>query len=100
VVELEDGEEKMEGKGGLGGELFVESEEDLGVFGAGSCGDVSDFGSVEEAAGYNVEDLAGFGAEDAGEVGGLSAGEGGGGRGPGVGDPAAAGHGRKATFPG
>ncbi len=32
VVELEDGEEEMEGKGGVGGELFVEGEEDL-VFG-------------------------------------------------------------------
>ena len=86
VVELEDGEEEVEGKGGVGFELFVEGEEDL-IFRDGG-----DLGAVEEAAGYDVEDLAGFGAEDAGEVGGLVAGEGSGGGGPTVGDPATAGH--------
>ena len=55
--------------------------------------DAGDFGSVEEAVGDDVIDLAGCGAEDSGEVGGLVAGEGGGGRGRGVGDEAATGHG-------
>ena len=73
VIELEDGEEEMEGQGGVGFEFFVEGEVDF-VF-----GDAGDFGAVEEAAGDDVEDLAGLGAEDAGEVGGLVAGEGGGG---------------------
>jgi len=86
VVELEDGEEEMEGKGGVGLELFVEGEEDFVV------GDGEDLGAVEEAVGDDVVDLAGFGAEDAAKVSGLVAGEGGGGGGPGVGDPAAAGH--------
>ncbi len=76
----------MEGKGGVGGELFVEGEVDTGF------GDAGDLGAVEEAVGDDVVDLAGFGAEDAGEVGGLIAGEGGGGGGPGVGDEAATGH--------
>ena len=93
VVELEDGEEEVEGKGGVGFELFVEGEVDL------RFGDGRDFGSVEEAVGDDVVDLAGLGAQNAAEVGGLVAGEGGGGGsggcggGPGVGDPAAAGHG-------
>jgi hypothetical protein len=89
VVELEDGEEEMEGKGGVGLELFVEGEEDFVV------GDGEDLGAVEEAVGDDVVDLAGFGAEDAGEMQGLIAGEGGVGGvtgygGEGVGDPAAA----------
>ena len=86
VVELEDGEEEMQGKGGVGLELFVEGEEDC-VFADGG-----DFSAVEEAVGDDVEDLAGLGAEDACEVNGLVAGEGSGGGGPGVGDPATAGH--------
>jgi hypothetical protein len=68
VVELEDGEKEVEWEGGVGFEFFVEGEEDFGVVDAG------DFGSVEEAVGYDVVDLAGLGAEDAGEVGGLVAG--------------------------
>jgi hypothetical protein len=56
VVELEDGEEEMEGKGGVGLELFVEGEEDFVL------GDGGDFGAVEEATGDDVVDLAGFGA--------------------------------------
>jgi hypothetical protein len=86
VVELEDGQEEMEGKGGVGFELFVEGEEDLGF------GDAGDFSAVEEAVGDDVVDLAGFGTEDAGEVDGLVAGEGCGGGGAGVGDPTTAGH--------
>ena len=89
VIELEDGEQEVDGQGGVGFEFFVEDEGDFGV------GDGGDFGAVEEAVGDDVEDLAGLGAEDAGEVGGLLAGEGGvsgvaGWRGPGVGDEAAA----------
>ena len=86
VIELEDGEEEMERKGGVGGELFVEGEVDL-IF-----GDVGDLGAVEETVGDDVEDLAGGGAEDSGEMKGLVSGEGGGGGGPGVGDEAATGH--------
>jgi hypothetical protein len=72
VVELEDGEEQMDGQGGVGFELFVEGEVDFA-----SLGDGGDLGAVEEAVGDDVEDLAGLGAEDAGEVDGLLAGEGG-----------------------
>ncbi len=89
VVELEDGEEEVDGERGVGFELFVEEEVDLSV------GDGGDLGAVEEAVGYDVVDLAGLGAQDAGEVGGLVAGEGGvsgvaGGGGEGVGYEAAA----------
>ena len=83
VIELEDGEKEMDWEGGVGLELFVKSEDDLRLGGAG------DLGAVEEAIGDDVIDLAGLGAEDAGEVGGLIAGEGGGGGGPGIGDEAA-----------
>jgi hypothetical protein len=86
VVELEDGEEEMERKGGVGGEFFVEKEVNC-LF-----ADLRDFGAVEESAGDDVVDLTWFSAEDAGEMGGLVAGEGGGGGGPGVGDEAATGH--------
>ena len=88
VVELEDGEQEMDGQRGVGFEFFVEGEEDFLV------GDGGDLGAVEEAVGDDVEDLAGLGAQDAGEVGGLLAGErgvggvAGCGR-PGVGDEAA-----------
>ncbi len=87
VIELEDGEEEREGESCVGFELFVEEKIDL-VFGDGG-----DFGAVEEAVGDDVVDLARGGAEDSGEMGGLIADEGGGGRGPGVGDEAATGHG-------
>jgi hypothetical protein len=50
----------MEGKGGVGGELFVEGEVDLLVAYARYLG------AVEEAVGDDVVDLAGSGAEDAG----------------------------------
>jgi hypothetical protein len=86
VIEFEDGQEKVEGKGRIGFELFMESEEDLSFTHTG------DLGSVEEASGDYVEDLAGLGAEDASEVGGLVAGECGSCGGPGIGDPAAARH--------
>ena len=86
MIELEDGEEEMEGKSCVGLKLFVELEVNL-VF-----VDFGDFGAMEEAVGDNVVDLAGNGAEDSGEVGGLVAGEGCGGGGPGVGDEAATGH--------
>ena len=66
VVELEDGEEEVEGKGGVGLELFVEGEEDFGFVTTAAGGDAGDLSPVEEASGYYVEDLAGFGAEDAG----------------------------------
>ena len=89
VIELEDGEQQVEGKARVGFELFVEGEVDLGD-GAGADG--GDFGAMDEAVGDDVEDLAGFGAEDAGEMVGLVAGEGGGAIGPGIGDEAAAGH--------
>ena len=92
VIELEDGEEKVEGKGGVGLELFVEGEDDLGILSGATGADGSDFGAVEEASGDYVVDLPGGSAEDSGEVGSLVSGEGGGFRGPGVGDPAAAGH--------
>src|ERR1700685_1338966 len=81
----------MEWESGVGFQLFVEGEVDFGFTTAADV-DGGDFGAVEEAVGYDVVDLAGLGAEDAGEVGGLIAGEGGGGRGPEVGDEAAAGH--------
>ena len=62
MIELEDGEEEMEGEGGVGGELFVEGEVDL------FFGDSGDFGAMEEAVGDDVVDLAGFGAKDACEM--------------------------------
>jgi len=86
VIELEDGEEEMEGKGGVGGELFVEEEVDFLLAYA------RDFGSVKEAVRDDVVDLAGRGSKDAGEMDGLVAGERGGGGGPGVGDETATGH--------
>ena len=89
VVELEDGEQQVDGQRGVGLEFLVQGEGDFGV------GDGGDLGAVEEAVGDDVEDLAGLGAEDAGEMGGLLAGERGVGgmaglRRPGVGDQAAA----------
>lgn len=89
VIELEDGEEKMDGKRGVGFELFMQREADFCI------GDGGNFGSVQEAVGDDVVDLAGLGAEHAGEVCGLIAGEGGvhrtaGGGRPGIGDEAAA----------
>ena len=96
AVELEDGEQEVDGEGRVGREFFVEGEEDFGVLIGGACGaDRSDFGAVKEAVGYDVEDLAGLGAQDAGEMGRLLAGECGVGgmaglRRPGVGDEAAA----------
>lgn len=88
VIELEDGEEEVEGECGFGFVFFVESEGDLVV---ADCGD---FGAVKEAVGDDVEDLAGLGSEDACKVCGLVAGECGGGAlwVPGVGDPTAASH--------
>jgi hypothetical protein len=87
VIELEDGQQQVERKGGVGFELFVKGEENFFV------GDAGDFGAVEEASSDYIEDLAGLGAEDAGEMGSLVSGEGGSGLGPGVGDPASSGHG-------
>ena len=89
VVELEDGEQQVDGKSGVCFKFFVKGE---GYFGVG---DGCDFGAVEEAVGDDVVDLAGLGAEDAREMGGLLAGERGVGWvaglwGPGVGDEAAA----------
>ena len=72
VIELEDGEQQMEGKAGVGFELFVQGEVDA------IGGDGGDLGTVQEAADDEVVDLSGLGAEDAGEVGGLIAGESGG----------------------
>jgi hypothetical protein len=86
MVELEDGEEEMEGKRSVGLEFFMEEKVN------GVVGDASDLGSVEEAVGYDVIGLPGSGAENACEVGSLIAGECGGGVGPGVGDEAATGH--------
>lgn len=89
VIEFEDGEQEMEGKYGVGLELFVQGEVNAVE------GDGGDLGTVQEAAGDQVVDLPWFGAQDAGEVGGLVAGEGGGLQVaiPGVGDEAAASHG-------
>ena len=69
VIELEDGEQQMDGESGVGLEFFVEREDDFAV------GDGSNFGAMEEAVGDDVEDLAGLGAEHAGEMRGLIAGE-------------------------
>jgi hypothetical protein len=69
MVELEDAEEEMDGKGGVGGELLVEDKVDLLL-----C-DADDLGAMEEAVGDDVIDLAGFGAKDASEMDGLVAGE-------------------------
>ncbi len=65
MIELEDGEEQVQGKGCVGLELFVEGEANLCI------GDGYDFGSVEKAVGDDVVDLARFRAEDAGQVGSL-----------------------------
>jgi hypothetical protein len=70
VVELEDGEEEVERKGGVGFEFLVEDEVNFGGFAAADAGDLS---PVKEASGDDVVDLAGLGAEDAGEVYGLVA---------------------------
>ena len=51
VVELEDGEEEMEGKRCIGFEFFVEREEDAGVIGPAAEIYSGDFGAVEEPAG-------------------------------------------------
>ena len=95
AIELEDGEQEVDGEGGVGRELFVEGEGDFGVLLRARGADGGDFGAMEEAVGDDVVDLARLSAEDAGEVGGLLAGERGAGGmaglgGPGVGDPAAA----------
>ena len=71
AIELEDGEQKVDGEGGVGFELFAEGEEDFGFR------DLSDLGEVEETVGYDVKELTGLGAQDAGEMLGLLAGEGG-----------------------
>ena len=71
VVELEDSEQEVDGEGCAGFEFLVEDEADF-VF-----RDRSDFGTVEEAIGYDVEELAGLRAQDACEMFGLLAGEGG-----------------------
>ena len=86
VVELEDGEQEMQGKCDVRLELFVEGEDHFVL------GDGDDFGAVEEASRDDVEDLARSGTEDAREMSRLIAGEGSGFRGPGVGDPTTAGH--------
>jgi hypothetical protein len=95
VVELEDGEQEVDGEGRGGLQLFVEGEEDLGVLIVAAGAEFGDFGAMEEAVGDDVEDLAGLGAQDAGEMGCLFACEGGVGgmaglRRPCVGDEAAA----------
>ena len=81
VIEFEDGEQEVDGQGGVGFEFFMEDEADFGL------GDGGDLGAVEEAVGDHVEDLAGLRAEDAGEVRGLLASEGGGGGVAGLGRP-------------
>jgi hypothetical protein len=86
MIEFEDGEKKMEGEGGVGGELFVEDEVDLLLAHA------DDLCAVKEAVGHDVIDLAGLGSQHAGKVYGLIAGEAGSGGSPGVGDEAATGH--------
>ncbi len=72
VIELEDGEQEVQGEVGFGFELFVEGEDDA------DGRDGGDLGAMEEAAGNEIVNLAGLGAEDAGEVCSLVAGEGGG----------------------
>jgi len=65
VVELEDGEEEMEGEGCVGFEFFVQRENYL-VF-----ADCLDFGAVKEASGDDVIDLSGSGTKNAREMDGL-----------------------------
>ena len=78
AVELEDGEQEVDGEGCVSFQLFVEGEEDFGLLViAGGGADFGDFGAVEEAVGNDVEELAGLGAEDVSEMDGLLAGEGG-----------------------
>jgi len=86
VIELDDGEKKVNGKRSFGLEFLAESEGYL------PFADVDDCGTAEESVGYNVENLSRFGAENAGEVDRLVAGERGGRVGEDVGDPAAARH--------
>jgi hypothetical protein len=86
VIELEYGEEQVQGKSGVRLQLFVKGEEDVVLR------DTGDFSAMEEAPCDDVEDLAWFRAEDAGEVDGLVSGEGGSDWSPGIGDETAAGH--------
>lgn len=59
VIELEDGEQEMDGEGGVSFQFFVQDEGHFAV------GDGGDFGAVEEPVGDDVVDLAGLGAEGA-----------------------------------
>ena len=86
VIELDDGQQKVNGERGFGLQLLAESEGYL------PFADVDDCGTAEKSIGYDVENLSRFGSEDAGEVQRLVAGEGGGRVGEDVGDPAAARH--------
>ena len=88
AIEFEDGEQQVDGQGGVGLQLFMEREEDF------SFRDSSDLAAVEKAIGYDIVGLTGLGAQDTGEMIGLLAGESGvrgmaGLRRPCVGDPAA-----------
>ena len=69
VIELEDGEQEVDGEGGVGRELFVEGEGDFGVLLRARGADGGDFGAMEEAVGDDVEYLARLGAESAARVG-------------------------------
>ncbi len=62
AIELEDGEQKMEGEGGVSQHLFMQQKNNFGI------GHGDDFGPVKVSAGDDVEDLAGLGAEDTREV--------------------------------
>ena len=89
AIEFEDGEQQVDGQGGVGLQLFMEREEDF------SFRDSCDLTAVEKAIGYDIVGLTGLGAQDTGEMLGLLAGEGGmrgvaGLRRPCVGDPTAA----------
>ena len=86
MVELENSQQQVKRKGGVGLQLFVQNEVDF-IF-----RDAGDLGAVEEASGDDVEYLAGLGAQDAREVDGLISCESGGGISPGIGDEAAASH--------
>ena len=89
AIEFEDGEQESDGERGIGFDFGDEVEADR------VAGDAGDDAMPDVAAGDDIEFHAGFGAEDADEVGGLIAGERGGRFIPGVGDPAAAGHGER-----
>ena len=78
MIELEDGEQEMDWKCGIGFELFMKREDDLAV------GDSEHFCPVQKTVRNYIKNLSGLCAKDASEVCGLVSGERGGGVGEGV----------------